>query len=170
MAARTSGRTPAAFSLDGGNHSRGEPCPSRTTPSRAPSGLVVRRPLSHYGSERWSGYLKCCTTAMAISPSREMIANARPYLERSSTTLCLLEAGWAIRRTDRAAGVRSDEMVVLAPLRSRGTREAGRVGCRHRLRRWLPHGGRLRRPPDRSLLRVHRLRPICGYRCALCTS
>jgi len=30
MAARTSGRTPAAFSLDGGNHSRGEPCPSRT--------------------------------------------------------------------------------------------------------------------------------------------
>ena len=46
-----------------------------------------RRSLSHYGGERWSGYLKCCTTAMAISPSREMIANARPYLERNSMTL-----------------------------------------------------------------------------------
>ena len=32
-------------------------------------------------------YLKCCTTAMAIRPSREMIANARPYLERNSMTL-----------------------------------------------------------------------------------
>jgi hypothetical protein len=31
-------------------------------------------------------YLKCWTTAMPISPSRDMIANARPYLERSTMT------------------------------------------------------------------------------------
>ena len=34
-----------------------------------------------------SGYLKCCTTAMPISPSTEMIANARPYLETNTMTL-----------------------------------------------------------------------------------
>ena len=33
------------------------------------------------------GDLKCCTTAMPISPSMEMIANTRPYLETSTMTL-----------------------------------------------------------------------------------
>jgi hypothetical protein len=34
---------------------------------------VARRSLTHSRGERWSGYLKCCMTAMAISPSRNLM-------------------------------------------------------------------------------------------------
>jgi hypothetical protein len=62
------------------------------------SGVVVQKSGIHSalqpadldratGGERWCSYLKCCTKAMPISPSTEMIANTRPYLETSTMTL-----------------------------------------------------------------------------------
>ena len=63
MAARTSGRTPAAFSLDGGNHSRGEPCPSRTG-----KGVVTRSRATVASPVRVARWLRSAIAAIVFRP------------------------------------------------------------------------------------------------------
>ena len=108
-----------------------------------------------------------------IAPLTKVIVVASPRITAATSSCCpirlsglranlsVLPAGvWAIRRHDRAAGVRSDEMVALAPLRCRGTREAGSVGCRDRLRRWMPRAGGLRRPSALASARMWFMRKL----------
>jgi len=65
-AARTSDRTPAAFSLDGGNHSRGEPCPSRTGKE-----VVTQTESRRFGSAARANACSAGLSSYSIAPDAD---------------------------------------------------------------------------------------------------